>query len=420
MNKYLKLLLIPLLLGLIVGGSSLYPQKVQAACGSSYSNCYTVTTVHAKVANTDQTNFPMLFSTSTMSSLATVANGGLVNNTTTFNGQTVPADLIFSSASNCSAAMSYDVEKYVSTTGEIVAWIKIPTLHTGSDDSIYLCLGNSGVTTYQGGSVGAVYDTNYKRVWHMNDNAANTTVIDSTATNNGVSTNNTSGMATSTKIDGNFAMNGTTDGFQTGTVTFPNATSTWTFSAWVKTSATDAAIFGMRDNSGGCPIMELAVGNNGAGNSGTGKPTILVRDMGCGGLTQITSASTINDNAWHYVVNTRTSAQLNTLYVDGVSVASGTDTAGAGFPFNTGASGPYFGDESTNTGIPNFNGSVDEARISFTNRSADWITTEYNNQSSPGTFYVVGPQQSAGGVTAPVPTVYLRADAIIKGYTIIK
>ena len=31
-----------------------------------------------------------------------------------------------------------------------------------------------------------------------------------------------------------------------------------------------------------------------------------------------------------------------------------------------------------------FNGDIDEVRISSTNRSADWITAEYNNQNSPG------------------------------------
>jgi hypothetical protein len=34
-----------------------------------------------------------------------------------------------------------------------------------------------------------------------------------------------------------------------------------------------------------------------------------------------------------------------------------------------------------------FTGIVDEARVSDTTRSADWIATEYNNQSSPSTFY---------------------------------
>jgi hypothetical protein len=38
----------------------------------------------------------------------------------------------------------------------------------------------------------------------------------------------------------------------------------------------------------------------------------------------------------------------------------------------------------------NWNGSLDEARVSTVARSADWITTEYNNQSAPGTFETLG------------------------------
>jgi hypothetical protein len=35
-------------------------------------------------------------------------------------------------------------------------------------------------------------------------------------------------------------------------------------------------------------------------------------------------------------------------------------------------------------------GTLDEIRVSNAVRSADWIATEYNNQSSPGTFYTLG------------------------------
>jgi hypothetical protein len=40
------------------------------------------------------------------------------------------------------------------------------------------------------------------------------------------------------------------------------------------------------------------------------------------------------------------------------------------------------------------NGTLDEVRISNIARSANWITTEYNNQSAPSSFYALGAQQS--------------------------
>ena len=45
-------------------------------------------------------------------------------------------------------------------------------------------------------------------------------------------------------------------------------------------------------------------------------------------------------------------------------------------------------------GLPNannfwYNGMMDEMRMSNIDRSSDWITTQYNNVSSPSTFYAV-------------------------------
>jgi uncharacterized repeat protein (TIGR01451 family) len=48
-----------------------------------------------------------------------------------------------------------------------------------------------------------------------------------------------------------------------------------------------------------------------------------------------------------------------------------------------------------------FEGDIDEARISRVARSDNWIATEYANQNSPGTFYAVG---APGVVTQPLPT----------------
>ena len=40
-----------------------------------------------------------------------------------------------------------------------------------------------------------------------------------------------------------------------------------------------------------------------------------------------------------------------------------------------------------------YSGSTDEFHLSNVARSADWITTEYNNQSSPQTFYTIGSEE---------------------------
>ncbi len=49
------------------------------------------------------------------------------------------------------------------------------------------------------------------------------------------------------------------------------------------------------------------------------------------------------------------------------------------------------------TGSRFFNGLIDEARIASVARSADWLNTEYNNQSAPGTFETLGSEQVPAG-----------------------
>jgi hypothetical protein len=41
------------------------------------------------------------------------------------------------------------------------------------------------------------------------------------------------------------------------------------------------------------------------------------------------------------------------------------------------------------------NGGLDEVRIATVARNPAWVGTEYNNQSSPATFYSVGAEEPA-------------------------
>src|SRR5207247_7727663 len=51
-----------------------------------------------------------------------------------------------------------------------------------------------------------------------------------------------------------------------------------------------------------------------------------------------------------------------------------------------------------------WSGDIDEVRISATARSAAWITTEYNNQNSPGTFITMGSESCPSATPTPTPT----------------
>jgi hypothetical protein len=108
---------------------------------NGYSYIRAITIDHTKVPNTDQTNFPFLFST-TDPLLATTVNGGHV---TSANGY----DIIFTSDPAGQNQLPYEMEEYTSATGQVVAWVQVPTVSHTTDTVIYLFYGNSSVTTSQ-------------------------------------------------------------------------------------------------------------------------------------------------------------------------------------------------------------------------------------------------------------------------------
>ena len=103
----------------------------------------------------------------------------------------------------------------------------------------------------------------------------------------------------------------------------------------------------------------------------------------------ILTNSTTNDPAlstWHYVVHTNPSASTSeSVYQDGSTAYTQVNATNTGASVNAGI-GAW-------TGGGNYHkGYVDEVRISNVVRSADWVTTEWNSQNAPGTFYTLGAQ----------------------------
>lgn len=94
----------------------------------------------------------------------------------------------------------------------------------------------------------------------------------------------------------------------------------------------------------------------------------------------VTSAFSSPTN-WHHVVLTF-DGSTETLYINGASAGTSSYSS----PINNFASALTMGNP--------FNGIIDEVRVSNNSRSADWIATEYSNQSSPSSFYTLGSEQN--------------------------
>jgi RHS repeat-associated protein len=340
---------------------------VRPAVAQSWSNGYahrrTITLDHTKVPNTDQTNFPFLFS-GTYSYLATTSNGGNVTNS---NGY----DIIFTSDATGLTTLPFEQESYNASTGAVIYWVQVPTLSHTTDTVIYMFYGNSGVTTDQSNKT-AVWDSNYQGVWHFGSSST-LSVADSTS-NGYTLTNNNSTPAASGQINGAASFNGSNTYLSNSSLSI-GAGSPITVSYWNHvTSAQNSAAFSIGGSDNPNRLMAHSPWSDGN----------LYWDYGntsSGGAVGTSYSSALG--AWTYVVlEYNPTGTVHSIYLNG-SLANSTVSSNV--------------PQSTQTGITigkwssfYHNGIEDEFRVSTAARSADWIATEYNNQISPWTFYSVG------------------------------
>ncbi|MFZ3265601.1 MAG: IPT/TIG domain-containing protein [Terriglobales bacterium] len=137
-------------------------------------------------------------------------------------------------------------------------------------------------------------------------------------------------------------------------------------------------------------------------NSATGSRAALYWD-GSSGYMEFNNIAVSGplsfDTNWHHLIGVYGGGTLSTatsqLYLDGNLISN---TTSGGTPAITTT-------ELKIGGLPTvqyccaMNGAVDEVRVSSGTRSADWIATEYANQSSPWSFYTL---ESSGGLSTPI------------------
>ena len=102
--------------------------------------------------------------------------------------------------------------------------------------------------------------------------------------------------------------------------------------------------------------------------------------------------ATYNDGNWHYLVGVRNSSN-NTLYLyaDGAQVGTVANSSAQSYTGWWRLGGYQLGGW-VNGVSGYFAGTLDEARVSYTARSADWTKAEYVNQNTPtGNITITGP-----------------------------
>jgi len=353
---------------------------------SAYGYYRAITIDRSKVANTVQDNFPVLVS-GTFPYLKTVANGGRVTNS---NGY----DIVFTTDIVSQTKLKWEVEKYDPTTGELIAWVKMDGVSPLSDKTFYIQYGNSNISTFQG-DVTNTWSNGYAAVYHLKNG---TTLSGTDVTTNAYNGTINSATATTGQIDGagSFA-----SGSNISIPSLMSNPSSVTLSGWVNLTTNGGVaseVISMGDHVA-LRVNQTTFGTGVSGfyYTGTSWP-------------QINGGSPILNTGWHYVAYSVT-ANDQRVYLDGTQVNIGSSSSAISWSgLGTATKIGIHGNGATNA---NFGGKIDEPRVSNTIRSGDWLKTEYNNQSSPSTFYSVSAETNFSSGNAAPPVVNAGTDQVI-------
>ncbi|MFA5667606.1 MAG: DUF2341 domain-containing protein [Balneolaceae bacterium] len=359
MNSYRTLIAFAFML--MLGAST-----VAQPTGYMFSKSVTVNASRVQGTNTD---FPVLVS---------VTDTDLKNNVENANGY----DIIFAENADGTSILNHDLESYSSASGKLVAWVKVPSISSSANKTIYMFYGNSSVSTDLSST--ATWDSDYRLVMHMTPDLSDATSYANNGSNNG------SSSATGMIGDGRSFNRNNNHHISVAHNSSLNLTNQITMSFWVNLSTTS-------------PLSYLTKGSDEsyqAYSRNNGRPEF--RRNGNSSSRRLRSNTQISQNSWVYLTYVK-STTAKFIYINGDLDVTGSDTG----TFDTNNKALIISRDGNG-----LDGLMDEVRVSSIPRSADWIKTEYNNQSSPNTFITLGAQVE---YTPPLAPQNVGATSLLNG-----
>jgi len=283
-------------------------------------------------------------------------------------------DILFTS-NNGSTKLNHERTYY--SAGTLLAWVKVPYVSSSVDTVIYMYYGNSGASDQQNAE--GAWDSSHKAVWHFQNS-----LLDSTSNNND-GTNDGSTDTPSGKIGRARSFDGFNDRVSLGTGAIINPLEPFTISAWIYVDTTPAinrhyAIFSKANAGSDLNALGFFVGQYAPSDR------YLVLATNNGSWTDHVSTSQVPLTTWTHVAIVVERASY-TFYINSSQVGTGTYTP----PSSNASLAQYIGDSQN---VHFYDGGIDELRLSDVARSSGWVTTSYNNQNSPGTFYSLSSEES--------------------------
>ena len=287
--------------------------------------------------------------------------------------QDVAQDIRFVDADG--TVLNHEIEVW-NESGESTVWVRVPRVDgSSSSDHIYMYYGNAGASDSQNPT--GVWDSDYLAVWHLNESPAGTHYdstgndIDGTASGN---TPYSSGPVRAQEFDGN------NDCITMGDVNALDTPGYLTLSiGFYRHSDVNSATNHGIEN---VLLAQSSTSSNDNLEIGTDGNNIEMYVDTSGTDGPFTYNAGITNNTWYLVTFTYDQDDANEikLYVAGSMVyetnsGSGTLSDSAASPLTLGLARPGGSDWGDYEGI------IDEVRISTSVRSDDWIAAQYLSQS---------------------------------------
>lgn len=354
-------------------------------CQSGYSYSKTVSISNSIVSGvTNLTDFPVVLQF-TDPDLRSVGNGGDVEN---INGY----DIIFT-LDACASRLFHQVEYYNPVTGEIICWVRIPTLNASANTLINMYYGNPTILTPTSST--QTWTNNYSSVLHLNNNPATAAPQMTDGSGNGNSGTCIGAMNASNSIVGKIS-NGVSFDENNDGITIPdfNYNSGFTISFWFNVNEVNGNSFNYLFSHGDWGVFNstnIYFGEHALAYApDRGMLKTVFQDANDATSTSGHDVGTgFVDGNWHYYTFTVRLLHGAIVYIDGVKIAEITFQGGDAYNPTTDI---YLGCRSDLNATRFYGGELDEFRILNNAMLPDWIATEYNNQNNPTANFTIGPE----------------------------
>lgn len=295
----------------------------------------------------DLTDFPVLVSLASDASLQS-------------NAQSDGDDILFVDESG--TQLKHEIEKYDSSTGALTAWVKIPTLTTGNDVTIFMYYGNSSVSSQADPT--NVWDSTFKGIWHMPNSASS--LLDSTVNDKDGTALGSPTLTDSGKIAGGYTF--TTNGNNIF-VSSDTVVTDLTISAWVKVTAHEdwAGIAG--------------IGNNLIGLTNDENQLRILTNNDASNFNQTVSTTDAlpYDGAFHHVA---ADFENDKIYVDGADVTDATSVVAKDQSFTQDMGNAYNETSASNT-------PYNPESVNYTEYTSGQYSNILSNDSNRNEWHVV-------------------------------